>query len=302
MVYQNDAPRIKEKKKRSLAAVLADNSFVMLAFFCSAVIMLLVFYCFDMTPFGDTTILRMDLYHQYGPLFAELYERIKSGGSMLYSWNTGLGGTFLGNYFNYLSSPLAFVIFFFGHKDIPDAIALMILLKASIASATFTYYIKKTFGRHDHAAAAFGVLYSFCGFFIAYYWNVMWIGAMALFPLVVLGLERIINERKPALYIVVLALTMISSYYMAMMVCIFMFIYFFIKYFSIDRDDATEGKLLERIKNSRFLRTAIVFGLASVAAAFLAAFALIPTYFVLKNCSATSDNWPADIKFYFSIF
>ncbi|MCR5485069.1 MAG: YfhO family protein, partial [Clostridiales bacterium] len=46
----------------------------------------------------------------------------------------------------------------------------------------------------------------------------------------------------------------------------------------------------------------IVFGLASVAAAFLAAFALIPTYFVLKNCSATSDNWPADIKFYFSIF
>lgn len=30
--------------------------------------MLIVYICYSLIPFGDVTILRMDLYHQYGPL------------------------------------------------------------------------------------------------------------------------------------------------------------------------------------------------------------------------------------------
>ena len=108
--------------------------------------MLLVFYCYDMAPFGDVTILRMDLYHQYGPLFAELYERIKQGKSLVYSWNTGLGGSFLGNFFNYLASPLLVVIFLFDHTNQPDAISVMVLLKAAFAAAFMTYYLRKSQG------------------------------------------------------------------------------------------------------------------------------------------------------------
>ena len=158
----------KSAKKTGLRKIAFDNRFCALAFFCSALIMVLVFYCFKMAPFGDVTILRMDLYHQYGPLFAELYERIKNGDSLLYSWNTGMGGSFLGNFFNYLASPLLVVMFLFSHANIPDAIALMILLKAAFAAAFFTYYLRKSQHRNDHVSAAFGVLYSFCGFFIAY--------------------------------------------------------------------------------------------------------------------------------------
>ena len=125
--------------KRRFSDVLRDNRFCYLAFFCAVILMLLVFYCYEMVPFGDVTILRMDLYHQYGPLFAELFERVKQGKSLIYSWNTGLGGTFLGNFYNYLASPLLVVIFLFEHADQPDAIALMVLLKAAFAAAFFTY-------------------------------------------------------------------------------------------------------------------------------------------------------------------
>ena len=69
--------------------------------------MLVIYLCNKMIPFGENSILRMDLYHQYGPLFSELYDRVTSGESLLYSWNTGLGSSFLGNYFNYLSKALA---------------------------------------------------------------------------------------------------------------------------------------------------------------------------------------------------
>lgn len=301
MLQKNASDKL--NKKSFLAKLFSDNKVSFFAFFCTTIIMLLVFYCFNMVPFGDVTILRMDLYHQYGPLFAELYERVKDGDSLLYSWNTGLGGTFLGNFFNYLASPLFFVIFFFDHVDLPDAIALMILLKSAFASAFFAYYLRKSQGRDDYVTVAFGVLYSFCGFFIAYYWNVMWIDAMALFPLVILGIERIIENKKFMLYTVSLAIIMISNYYMAMMVCIFSVLYFFVRFMSnhslSDRYD--EDKKFD-LKNIRFISSGFTFAAASVIAALLALFALLPTVFILRNCSATSGSFPNNIKFYYTIF
>jgi uncharacterized membrane protein YfhO len=121
-------------KKKSF---IAENQYIFLAFIATLGTMLIVFLCNGMVPFGDKTILRMDLYHQYGPLFAELYERVINGDSLIYSWTSGLGSCFLGNYFNYLSSPLGAVVLFFGHKNITEAIAVMILLKASLSASTF---------------------------------------------------------------------------------------------------------------------------------------------------------------------
>ena len=110
----------------------------------------------------------------------------------------------------------------------PEAIASMIVAKAGLAAAAFTYYLKKSQGRHDFSSAAFGVLYAMCGYFIAYYWNVMWIDTMAYFPLVILGIENIINRRSPKLYIPMLAITLLTNYYMGYMVCIFSVLYFIV--------------------------------------------------------------------------
>ena len=297
-------PTSAARQDRGFKALLYENRFSFLSFFCAVVLMLLVFYCFDMAPFGDVTILRMDLYHQYGPLFAELYERIKGGRSLLYSWNTGMGGSFLGNFYNYLASPLLVVLFLFRHEDVPDAISLMVLLKAAFSAAFFTYYLRKTQNRANHVTAAFGVLYAFSGFFIAYYWNVMWLDAMVLFPLAMLGIERIIERRGFLLYTVSLAVIMISNYYMAMMVCIFSVLYFLVRYFSqysiADKLDAKKRRF--SLRNSRFLTSGVSFAFGAVLAAMLAMFALLPTVFVLRNCSATSGSFPKDFKIYYTIF
>ena len=45
--------------------------------------------------------------------------------SLLYSWTTGGGSSFLGNYLNYLSSPLSFLIFLFNKEDIAFAITFI---------------------------------------------------------------------------------------------------------------------------------------------------------------------------------
>ncbi len=308
-------------KKNKLICTAKDNAYSLLAFVASAFVMIVVYYCFNVIPFGDYTVLRMDLYHQYGPLFAELYDRITQGESLIYSWNSGLGSSFLGNFSNYLASPLAIVMLLAGHINMPEAIAVMVLLKASFASAFFSYYLRKTTGKNDFSIAAFGVLYSFCGFFIAYYWNIMWIDAMAIFPLVMYGIELIITKGKFRTYLFSLAVIMLSNYYMAYIVCIFSVIYFIAFYLSrytlTDKFTATvyvdgEGNRvkgpkqkknpIKSLTNSRFFNAGIRFAGASVAAACVAAILLLPLYFILQNSSATSGTFPSEAKTYFKIF
>ncbi len=296
---------------KTIQSVFYRNRFVYLAGICAAGIMTLVFFCYDLVPFGDMTILRMDLYHQYGPLFAELYDRVTEGGSLLYSWQSGLGGNFLGNFLNYLSSPFTLLIFVFGHENITEAISVMILLKSIASACSFAYYLKAATGRNDASIAAFGVLYAFCGYFVAYYWNVMWIDAMYLFPLVMLGIENIIRRGKPGLYCVSLALCFITNYYMAYMVCIFAVLYFLTFYFSkyaITEKFHSLGEgepkpsIIRRLKNSVFFCAGWQFAFYSVLAVSLCCVLLFPLIEVLSSSSATSGSAPESLQKYFSAF
>lgn len=302
-------------KKSKINNIIKDNTFVLLALFCSALISILIALCFELIPFGDRTILRMDLYHQYGPLFAELYERIKGSDSFLYSWCSGGGSSFLGNFFNYLSSPLSLCVLAFRHENITEAISFMIFTKACLSSATFSYYLKKSQGKSNFITSAFGVLYAFSGYFIAYYWNLMWLDAMLFLPIVILGIERIINKGKPTLYILSLSLTMFSNYYMSYMVCIFSVFYFIFYYFSnysyndklftftsSNLEKSDKISFIKRIRCSRFLNSTSIFAISSLLSGALIAFSLIPTYLVLQSCSATSGTFPEEISFYNNVF
>lgn len=311
--------KIKKLKSRNsrLSKFIDNNIYVGLAFICAAVLMLLVYYCYEIIPFGGRTVLRMDLFHQYGPLFAELYDRITGFKSLIYSWTTGGGGSFIGNYFNYLSSPIgAIITLIAGHENVPEAVGAMVLVKNALAASTFAFYLKKSTDKNDFTVSAFGIMYAFCGFFIAYYWNIMWIDAMYLLPLIILGIEKIINDRKCKLYVISLAVSFFSNYYMTYMICIFSVVYFLVYFISknalkdsyddipvtVNDEGENESSFINKILYNRFLRSGTLFATSSVVAALLTAFALIPTYFCLKACSATSGTFPTETTFYNTIF
>lgn len=304
---------MKTTKLGKKQGIIKRNSDCFLSAVIAAVIMLFAYVVWEFFPFGSNIILRMDLYHQYAPLFAELYERVFGGDSLLYSFTSGLGSSFLGNYFNYLSSPTLLFVLIFGHKNIPEAIAAMVLVKAAASAYTFTYFAGKITKKSSVATSAFGLLYAFCGYFVAYYWNIMWLDAVVLFPLVMLGIWYIINERKYMMYILSLGVIMMTNYYMAYMVCVLSVIFFLYFYFS---DHTISEKLYNdviikskykrtlgvRIFNSRFLTSGFAFAGSSVLAAMLAAFALLPVFFILQNSSATNSNFPTTFSSYFSVF
>lgn len=290
-----------------------ENKYILLAGLGAAVVMLSLYIIFQITPFGDNTIYKSDLYHQYGPLFTELYDRLSSGESLVYSWNSGLGGPFIGNFFNYLSSPFGFLVLLFEHNGTFDAVAIMIFAKAVLCSTSMAYYLKKSQKYDGPMLIAFGVMYAFTAYFIAYYWNIMWMDSLYLFPLVILGIEKIINSGKCANYIAALATTMITSYYIAYMVCIFACLYFIYYYICSKEKLSYKRDVLDykkdqngKIKNSFFLQSGIRFALSSVAAATLALWVFLPVAHVLASSSATSfeleDAQGFKLDTYFNIF
>lgn len=292
-----------------LKSMLKDNKYVFTSGSIALFIILLVYFCYEINPFGDSIIYRMDLYHQYGPLFSELYDRLVSGESLVYSWNSGLGSSFLGNFFNYLSSPISFIVLLFGHNNTFEAVAAMIAIKSVFSAMSMAYYLKKSQKANGFSISAFGIMYAFCGYFVAYYWNVMWIDAMYILPFIVLGIEKIIESGKCKTYIIALSLAIFSNYYIGFMLCIFSCIYFIYYYVcnssKIKSQKAyltDEKNLFKKLKNSFFFNSGMRFALSSLAVGIILLFMLIPLVHILNSSSAIADTYPTTYKSYFNIF
>lgn len=296
-------------KQSRIYKVFFKNRYVFLSGALALLCISVLYIIYSTFPFGDTTVMRMDLYHQYGPLFAELYDRIVEHKSLLYSWTTGGGSSFLGNYLNYLSSPLSFLIFLFDKEDISLAITFLVALKCILSATTFTYYLKSSFGKDNYYVSVFGVLYAFSAYFLAYYWNIMWLDGMIMLPLIALGIERIFNKGDIKLYTVSMIVLFFANYYMGFMSCIFAVIYF-LAYFIISYKN--EGKLNPNAKfekkystkalmNNSFINRGVKFAFASILAAMFCAITLIPVFMILKNSSATSGTFPDSFTSYFDL-
>lgn len=297
-------------RKSKIYKAFYTNRFILFSGLLAAVCISIIYIIYKVFPFGDSTVMRMDLYHQYGPLFAELYDRVVNHQSFIYSWTSGGGSSFLGNYFNYLSSPLSVIIFFFDKENISFAISFLVSVKCILSACTFTYYLKKSQLKHSYMTAVFGVFYAFSAYFLAYYWNVMWLDGMILLPLIALGIENIINRGSGKLYILSLVLLFVSSYYMGFMCCIFAVLYFIAYYLISNNVNAVispektfEKKYsLKALYNNKFINRGIKFAVFSIVSAMLCAVTLIPTFIILRSCSATSDTFPSTFESYFNIF
>lgn len=196
-----------------------------MAFIVPLIIMLAIYIMRGIYPFGDSVYLRSDMYHQYAPFFSNLWDKIRNGGSLQYSWDIGMGSNFLALYGYYLSSPINWFIALSLKESFRDY-GLYNNDKIALSSFTFTYYLCKHRGKISITAAIFGLFYALSGFTTAYSWNIMWLDSVVLLPLIVLGLERLVKEHKGLLYTITLGLAILSNYYIAIMICLSMVIYF----------------------------------------------------------------------------
>lgn len=247
-------------------------------------------------PFGENCVLHVDMYHQYCPFFMEFHDKLTEGGSMLYTWNLGLGSDFLAHYAYYLASPLNWLLVFWPKFLVIEFMTLTILVKIGLAGMFFFWFLKERFvlvnkeGNYIKSMAipglAFATAYAFSGFTAAYYWDIMWMDCVALTPLVVIGLERLVKQNKPVLYYVSLSVTILANFYMGYILCIFLVLYF--------------GLLFLEQKEEK-LRVTVRFAWYSLLAGGTGAVLMIPEALVLGNSASADSGWPKAGEWYFGI-
>ena len=178
-------------------------------------------------PFGDSSMLYSDAYHQYYPFFVAFRRALRSGESLLYSWDVGLGMDYLGLIAYYLASPLNLLSVLLPEGWTLAYFSFLVPLKLSLASMFFALFLKKIYGKEDLGLSLFGCFYGLCAWSLAYLWNIMGLDTFALLPLVILGMASLLTERKFLLYTLSLFLSILSNYYIGLFTCIFVLLSFF---------------------------------------------------------------------------
>lgn len=270
--------------------VLHPSDGLIAAFFIPVIVLIVIFAQRGIFPFGQESFLRMDMFHQYAPFFSEFHQKLRSGGSLLYSWDIGMGVNFTALYAYYLASPLNWLIILCPKEYIIEFMTYMIVFKTGLCGLSFAYYLKKHNQTSDFGVGFFGIFYALSGYMAAYSWNIMWLDCILLFPMIMLGLEKLVKEKRGMLYCVTLGLSILSNYYISIMICLFMVIYYICLLI-------LEGK--RRVKD--FFISLLQFGGYSLIAGAMAAVVLLPEIAALQGTASGEFSFPSKYEMYFSI-
>ncbi len=256
--------------------------------------MLLIFISNEIYPLGDESFMHSDMYHQYVPFLQEFLRKLRAGEPLTYSRNLGMGANYLALYIYYSASPFNWFVFLCPSEYLIEFMSYMVVFKIGLCGFTFAYYLKERFSTQNILVLLFSVFYAMSGFVAAYNWDVMWMDCLVLTPLIILGLERLVRQERTGLYCVTLALSILSNYYISIMICIFLCLYFLVLLPELWRKDSLRANL------GRIGLAAARFLLFSILAGGMAAVLLLPEISALYFTEFTESSFPKTVTWYFS--
>ena len=178
-------------------------------------------------PFGKEILPKYDGYYQYAG-FTSYYKNVLLGNeSLFYSFKGLLGYNFYATSIYYMFNPTNLLCIFSTSENILEYYTFIILLRIGLSGFTMCKYLKFKFKNQSNLRyIIFSISYALMAYNVCYFFNYMYFDIVVLFPIVVLGLDKLIYERKNRLYIISLTLSIISNFYIGYMVCIFSLLYF----------------------------------------------------------------------------
>lgn len=251
--------------------------------------MLLAYIYLGVWPVGDKSVLCVDMYAQYAPLMARLRDMILHGGNFMYSFEVGLGGSFLPLFAYYLASPFNLLLVLFPAKMLTEGILVITLLKNALCASFFAACMQYVYRRRDISVVIVSIMYSMMMYLIAYSWNIMWLDCVMVLPLVILCFEKLMRTGKYLPYVLSLAYVLYANYYIGVMVCIFLVLYYIC--FSLRQVRTVRSKW----------RSFGRFAIGSLLGGGLVMFLVLPVYISLKLTSAAHNTLP-DLKNEFDMF
>lgn len=216
------------KSKNTKSALIYLSSFLL-----STLIMALILLGNRIYPGSERTMLVTDMKAQLMPFLASLRYIGQGDNSLFFNWSRTMGGNFLGLFAYYLASPLSWITLFFDLEHMPEAIYVLSLLKIGLCGLTFSIFLNKAVAKIQNrpVIVVFSCCYALMSYNMLYLPCIMWTDGVILLPLVLLGIERILQGKRGGLYFLSITMCFISNYYISYIVGLFSAIYLLYRLF-----------------------------------------------------------------------
>lgn len=166
------------------------------------------------------------------PFFKHSVEMVHNG-TLGWDWQTDLGANFIGSYTYYtLGSPFFWFMTLFPASISNYLMAPLLCVKIALFSLFGFMYIRR-FVAKPQTALIGGILYAFSSFnlyniFFQFQDAIIW------FPLLLIGLEEAVVNKRRGLFALVVALNCFANYFFFIGECVFLVIYFLCR-FGLDK-------------------------------------------------------------------
>ncbi len=278
------------------SGILPKNIWIRIGSFLIPLSLLLA-VCFSdrLYPFGQKTFLAVDM----GQIYADMLAYIRTLGAeknnLLYSFSKNLGGDMLSPYAFYIGNPFNFIVALFPATDLPKVVSWIILIKISLTGLTVSCYLTRK-RNGSFSSLIFSTCYALMAYNMVNAENIHFLEGPIFLPLIALGIEKIVEEKRPLLYIFSLFALLTVNFYQGYMACIFAVL--FLGFRLLSREEAGSPSVPIKAVLKQFC-------LASLLAAGGSAFLLAPTFVKLlngpKSFSASALSLSANFPF-FDIF
>ncbi|MBF1719701.1 MAG: YfhO family protein [Streptococcus sp.] len=252
-----------------------------------AMMILTIFLLFTITPFGNRTWLTIDLGQQYVDFFSYYQDTLlHHPEQFFYSFSKSIGGEMVSLWAYYLLSPFNLLFLLIPRSSIAMGVTLLIFLKLVSCTVSFAVLLDVKFKQRNWTTLLFALSYGFMSYLSANQFNVMWLDALIGLPLIVLGVDALLQKRNPLYYVLPLSLTILSNYYTGYMICLFLGLYFPYAYLMIN--DSFSWK--------NFIKQFGRFIFYSLLAVGLIMFVLLPTFYSLLGSKGTATTIAWSLK------
>ncbi len=248
--------------------------------FIMGLVLLLPFVVID----GGYFVYYGDYNAQQIPFYKTCIEAVHDG-NFGWNWQTDLGVNFVGSYSFYtLGSPFFWLAALFPASVSQYLMAPLLALKLGLCSLFAFMYVRRFVTKPQSAVIA-GILYAFSGFSLYNIFFNHFHEAMVFFPLLLIGLEEAVVNKRRVVFALAVALNAFVNYFFFIGECVFLVIYFVAR-LCMSKDF--------RIKAGDFF----CLGFESIAGVMLAGILFVPSIYQVLDVPR-STNILSDTNFLF---
>ena len=238
---------------------------------CAVIVFIYVFK--GIWPFGANRIDYFDNMQQVAPLYAHLWDWMHGKASLWFDWYTGFGTNVSMSISAFsMLSPFNLLLYLFPRTLILESISILTLVKMIFMAVAMYAYINKKYNSLSYnMKVAFSLMYTFCGYTVLYgSCFTPWMDIVALFPLLMLAYENMMQTGKKLFYIIMVAIIFIINYYLGAMSLVYIFL-------------ISGAYVLLMSKKEKIKEHAWNLGIGTVAGLGLSCFVLVPVIMQLSG-------------------